>query len=581
MSFLRRLRSRVTPAVAAAALPAAVAAVVKPQARPPIEAARTRLIVCGVLFALAFVVISVRLVDLMALNGRDPRPSGPRAYASLAQGRAEILDRNGVLLATTLATASLYAEPKRIGNKVELAKKLHKVLPDVPEALIRARLEGDRSFVYIRRNLSPRQQYEVNRLGIPGLGFQQETKRIYPQGPIAAHVIGFADVDNKGLAGVERFFDERLRKDTDPLQLSIDIRVQHAIRQELTEAIAKFSALGGAGMVMDVATGEVLAMVSLPDFDPSDPGAAPDVNRFNRNTLGVYEMGSVFKIFNTVAGLDSGVATLANGYDATNPIQIGRFSIGDAHGKKRWLSVPEIFMYSSNIGSAKLAMDYGVANQRTYMGRLGLLQTPKIELSEVGHPQVPNPWRQINLMTISFGHGISVSPLQLVQATSTVVNGGRMIPATLLRRDGPPADAPQVIKEKTSHQMRKLMRLVVEHGTGRQSGIGTAQGYLVGGKTGSAEKAGRGGYREKALISSFIAAFPMQDPRYVVLGMLDEPKGTRETGGYATGGAVAAPLVGRMIGRIGPLLGVMPVEEAGPEIRRQMAVDIGGRRAPR
>jgi cell division protein FtsI (penicillin-binding protein 3) len=321
---------------------------------------------------------------------------------------------------------------------------------------------------------------------------------------------------------------------------------------------------------MDVRTGEMLSLVSLPDFDPNEPGAAPDDARFNRVTLGVYEMGSTFKIFNTAMALDSGTTTLAGGYDATRPIQISRFQITDYHAQKRWLSVPEIFMHSSNIGSAKMALDAGTPVQRAYMDKFGMLKPPKIELPEVGHPRSPQPWRPINTMTISFGHGLSVSPLQLVVGASAVVNGGIMRQPTLLRRE--PSEVPpgeRVLSQKTSESMRKLFRLVVEQGTGKMAAV---PGYMVGGKTGTAEKAGKGGYRQKALISSFTAAFPMNDPQFVVLVMLDEPQGTKATYGFATAGWTAAPTAGRIIGRVGPLLGMMPEDET--PLNRMLAVDL-------
>ncbi len=421
------------------------------------------------------------------------------ARKALPLERGEITDRNGVLLATSLNTISAFADPRKVLDPVDAAKKLAAVLPDINEEVIRTRLASGRSFVYVKRNLTPRQEYDVNRLGLPGVFFQREDRRIYPQGAMVAHVLGFSDVDNHGLAGIEKFLDDKLRG-SEPQQLSIDLRIQSIVRQELMQAMTTFKTVGAAGVIMDVRTGEILSLVSLPDFDPNEPGAAPDDARFNRVTLGVYEMGSTFKIFNTAMALDSGTTTLAGGYDATRPIQISRFTITDYHAEKRWLSVPEIFMYSSNIGSAKMALDAGTANQRAFLDRLGMLKPAKIELPEVGHPRSPQPWRPINTMTISFGHGLSVSPLQLVAGASAVVNGGIMRQPTLLRRE--PSEVPpgeRVLSQKTSESMRKLFRLVVEQGTGKMAAV---PGYMVGGKTGTADKAGKGGYRKKALISS-------------------------------------------------------------------------------
>jgi cell division protein FtsI (penicillin-binding protein 3) len=536
-------------------------------ARHPVEVGHNRLIVIGALFALVFVTIAGRLVEITLLNPAEPHMASVRKALPIERG--EITDRNGVLLASSLGMISVYADPRKVLDPAASAKALARVLPDINEETVRNRLASARSFVYVKRNLTPRQEYDVNRLGLPGIFFQREDRRIYPQGPVAAHVLGFSDVDNHGLAGVEKYMDEKLRA-SEPLQLSIDLRVQSIVRQELGAAMAKFHSVGAAGVVMDAHTGELLSLVSLPDFDPNEPGAASDDARFNRVTLGVYEMGSTFKIFNTAMALDSGSTTLAGGYDASHPIQISRFTITDYHAQKRWLSVPEIFMYSSNIGSVKMALDAGTATQRAFLDRLGLLKPIKIELPEIGRPHIPQPWRPINTMTISFGHGISVSPLHLVAGTAAVVNGGFLIQPTVLKREpGEIAEGERVLSLKTSESMRKLFRLVVEQGTGREAAV---PGYMVGGKTGTAEKAGRGGYRQKALISSFIAAFPINEPEFVVLVMLDEPQGTKDTHGFATAGWTAAPTVGRIIGRVGPLLGMMPADET--TLDRALAVNL-------
>ena len=535
--------------------------------RHPVELGHNRLIVVGALFALVFSTIAGRLVEITLLSPAEPHVGSVRKALPIARG--EITDRNGVLLASSLGMISVYADPRKVLDPAGSAAALARVLPDVNEAPIRARLASARSFVYIKRDLTPRQEYDVNRLGLPGIFFQREDRRVYPQRATVSHVLGFSDVDNHGLAGVEKFLDERLRA-SETLALSIDLRVQSIVRQELAEAMAKFRSVGAAGVILDVRSGELLALVSLPDFDPNEPGAAPDDARFNRVTLGVYEMGSTFKIFNTAMALETGSTTLAGGYDASHPIQISRFTITDYHAQKRWLSVPEIFMYSSNIGSVRMALDAGTQAQRAFLDRLGLLKPIKIELPEVGRPHLPMPWRQINTMTIAFGHGISVSPLHLVVGTAAVVNGGILVQPTVLKREaGEPVPAERVLSLKTSESMRKLFRLVVEQGTGREAAV---PGYMVGGKTGTAEKAGKGGYREKALISSFVAAFPINDPQYVVLVMLDEPQGTKATHGFATAGWTAAPTAGRIIGRVGPLLGMMPEDEAA--LARTMAVDL-------
>jgi len=538
-----------------------------------VELGRTRLLITSALFAAAFSVVAIRLVDVTLL--------GERSTSSLVEGsgtaihrtsRADIVDRNGVLLATSLKTASLFANPRVIANAGEAAARLVNVLPDLDEGITRSRLGGDQKFVWIRRHLTPRQQYDVNRLGIPGLEFQDEERRVYPAGKLASHLLGHTNVDSKGQMGIERKFDNELKGRQTPLQLSLDTRVQHTLRRELSHSMAEFSAVGAAGIVMDVNNGEVLGMVSLPDFDPNQLDAVDAEARFNRATQGVYEMGSTFKIFTTAMALDLDRVTLQGGYDATDPIRISRYVIRDFHAKRRWLSVPEIFMYSSNVGSAKMALHVGPMEQRRFLKKLGLLEPSPVEVAEIGAPLVPAHWRDINAMTIAFGHGIAVSPIQLVTSVAAMVNGGVLYNPTIIKR--PPGRAligKRVIKPKTSEKIRRLLRLVVAHGTGRKA---RAEGYLVGGKTGTAEKVVGHRYKTKALMSSFIGAFPMNAPRYVVFAMLDEPSGTAETQGYATGGWVAAPVVGRVISRIGPMLGMRPVDEEAPAIRRTMAIDV-------
>jgi cell division protein FtsI (penicillin-binding protein 3) len=537
-----------------------------------IEVGRNRLLVAGAFFAMAFALIAVRLVDIAVLRGLN-EPSVAREASStvLKTGRADIIDRNGMLLATSLSVPSLYADPKDVIDPEDSARRLVTILTHLDMADVAKKLRGKKRFVWIQRGLTPRQQYRINALGLPGLHFQREERRVYPQGGLASHVVGFSGTDATGLGGVEKQFDGMLRDGAKPLALSMDIRIQHILREEIARQMTAFDGVGGAGVMLDVNTGEVIAMVSLPDFDPNLVGTASEDARFNRATLGVYEMGSTFKIFNTALALESGSATMTSGYDATKPIRIARFTINDYHAKRRWLSVPEIFMYSSNIGSVKMAMDYGSEAQREFMGKLGFLGPLTVELPERGAPIAPRPWRRINTMTIAFGHGISVSPLHLASGVATVVNGGIRWPVTIRKRDPAiRAVGRQVISKATSARMRKLLRLVVENGTGRKA---AAQGYVVGGKTGTAEKPGKhGSYARKSLLSSFVSAFPMHDPRYVVLVMIDEPKGNKSSHGYATGGWVAAPAVKRIVARAAPLLGIHPFDEESPEIRQVLDI---------
>ncbi len=542
-----------------------------------IEMGRNRLMVAGALFTAAFTVIGIRVIDVSVFSeNTEPRYTRSIAKDEKHNGRADIVDRNGVLMATSLSTASLFANPRLVLDPEQAALKLATALPDIDVKVIEKKLRSNRGFVWLKRHLTPRQQYAVNRLGIPALNFQREARRMYPMGSLAAHALGFTDIDNKGLTGIERYFDKELRTRQDNMALSIDVRVQHVLEHELGVAMKKFSAIGAAGLVMDVTTGEVVAMSSLPSFDPNQPNAIAQDLRFNRTTLGVYEMGSTFKIFTTAMALNAGTVSLHGGYDATNPIRVARFTIRDFHAKKRWLSVPEIFMYSSNIGTVKMALDVGIPGHRNFLTTIGMMKPVAIELSETGSPLSPNRWREINSMTISFGHGLAVSPLHLVAGVSAMVNGGIYRTPTLIRRN--PSETPvgkRVITAETSAKMRRLMRLVVKNGTGRNA---AAPGYLVGGKTGTAEKVSGRGYKKKALISSFVAAFPMHKPRYVVLAMLDEAKGTKETFGYATGGWVAAPVVGAVVRRIAPVLGMRPIKETDP-VRETLSIEISGKSA--
>ncbi|MGD9741727.1 MAG: peptidoglycan D,D-transpeptidase FtsI family protein [Dongiaceae bacterium] len=521
-----------------------------------IEVGHTRLLFGGALFLVAFLGVALRLLDVGLFGAAEPARIAALPASQAVTQRADILDRNGVLLATSLATASLYADPSRVSDPNVAADQLRTVLPEIGRAELVAKLGANGRFVWIKRNLTPRQQYEVNRLGIPGLYFQSEERRVYPQGSLTAHIVGFTDVDSNGLAGIEQSFDDML-KAGQPVQLSIDLRVQHILHDEVARAIEDFTAIGGAGLVLDATTGEVVAMVSLPDFDPNLPGRASADARFNRVTLGVYEMGSTFKIFSAAAALDSGVAKIDDSFDARHPIRIGGFTISDFHPENRMLTVPEIIMYSSNIGAALMGKELGTERQRDFMSELGMLRRASIELPEVGQPLYPSDWKPINTMTIAYGHGIAVSPLHLAAGIAGMVDGGVMRPATLIRRDSDQVpDGTRIIKPETSELVRQLMRLVVEVGTGRKA---DAPGYLVGGKTGTADKVSGHGYAANARMASFVGAFPINDPRYVLLVMIDDPKPNASSYGYATGGWVAAPAVGRIVQRMAPLLGIAPL----------------------
>lgn len=546
-------------------------------ARQSLEVSHTRLLITGALFCLAFAIIAVRLIEVAGFKSDDPRLAFGSAPAQPLPSRADIVDRNGVLLATTLTVPSLYADPKQLlearVDARQTARELVHILPDLDEKEVFDRLTSDKSFIWIKRQLTPQQEYAVNQLGIPGLEFAKEDKRVYPKSNLTAHVVGYVGLDNHGEAGVERGLDRMLRGRSEPVALSLDVRLQYILHDEMARQVKAFDAAGAAGIIMDIHTGEILAMVSLPDFDPNALDTATPNELFNRATLGTYEMGSIFKIFNTAIALQTHAATMTSSYDATHPIHIGHFTIHDYDAQNRWLTVPEIFMYSSNIGSAKMALDIGTDRQRDYLGRLGLLRQPaNFQLRELGTPLVPSPWRPINTMTIGFGQGISVSELQMATAAAAAVDGGVLHPATLLKLPaGYPVPGTRIFSEETSHDMCKLLRLVVEHGTGK---LAAAPGYVVGGKTGTAEKVADKRYATHSLFSSFLGVFPMNDPRYLILISVDEPHGNAKSFGFATGGWVAAPAVKRVVERMAPLVGIPPVDENSPEIRRSLMVTL-------
>jgi cell division protein FtsI (penicillin-binding protein 3) len=517
-----------------------------------LNTARTRLIVTAIVFVLMFTVTAGRLVELSIL-GAESGPRVTRHASGQAVGRADITDRNGVLLATSLPSASLYADPKLIMDVNEAATALVRLFPDLHRPWLLSRLTAASRFEWIRRHLTPAEQQAVIALGIPGLSFQTEYRRIYPHGQTAAHVLGHTNVDGQGIAGIELAFEEQL-KSGKPLRLSLDVRLQHILNEELQTAKTSFRAIGAAGLVLDAETGEVVALVSLPDFDPNSPNASPEENRFNRITKGVFEMGSTFKLFTVATALETGVTTMSGGYDATKPLRVAHFTISDYHPEKRWLSVPEILVHSSNIGAAQMALDIGTPLQRQYLSRLGLLRPASLELPELGAPLTPNPWREINTMTVAFGHGIAVTPLQVAAATGAVVDGGVLRSPTIVARSEP-VPGERVFSAQTSRQMRSMMRRVVSNGTGEKADV---PGYMVGGKTGTSEKLVNGRYDDDKRVSTFVAAFPMDHPRYIVLAMLDEPKGNKSTYNFATGGWVAAPIVAKVIRRMGPLYGLAP-----------------------
>jgi cell division protein FtsI (penicillin-binding protein 3) len=521
-----------------------------------------RIFLAAAIFAACFSLVGARLVELAIVGG----DRGPRVAAADIEDpihRPDIVDRNGEVMATDIVTASLYADGRGIVDPDDTARQLASVLPDLDEADVAEKLKSGRAFIWLKRDLTPKQQYAVHYLGLPGLGFRREQRRVYPNGHASSHILGMVNLDNRGIAGIERYIDKAqlLGSGDDggeraaPIMLSIDSRVQFALRDELEKAQAEFKAKAAVGIIMDAHTGELMALSSLPDFDPNDPMASSEDARFNRATLGVYELGSVFKAVTLASALDSGKVQIGGKFDATEPIHFARFTIHDYHAQKRWLSVPEIFMYSSNIGTAKIALQLGTDEYRSYLRRFGLLSRPDIELPEAGDPLVPAHWSELSTITASFGQGIAVTPIQVVTALAAIVNGGTQVKPTFLRHETVPV-GPRLVSAAVSKDMQALLRLVVTNGTGKKADV---PGYPVEGKTGTAEKAVGGGYAQHRLISSFLSAFPANDPRYVMIIMFDEPQGTKATYGFATAGWNAAPVTARVVKRVAPLLGIEPV----------------------
>ena len=526
--------------------------------------ARQRIVMTMAVFVGIYGVIGGRMA-LLAMQ--DPEDANRVVAARQQAARPDIVDRNGDVMATDIITASLFAEPRRIVDADEAVEQLTSVLPDLDHEQTYRRLKSDAGFVWLKRELTPMQKNRIHQLGIPGIGFRAEKRRFYPGGPTASHILGLTNIDNQGIAGIEKFVDSQgladLRmaglaseQDLAPFKLSIDQRVQHIMRDELADAMERYQAIAAGAVVLDVHTGEIVAMASLPDFNPNNPFNANDKDRLNRMSAGVFEMGSTFKAFTTAMALDSGKVRIGDRFDASRPIQIARFTINDFHGKRRVLSVPEIFIYSSNIGTAKMADAVGTENHQAFLHKIGLLDRMKFELPEIASPTEPREWKKLNSITISFGHGVATTPLQTAVAAAALMNGGKLIPPTLLPRTRHEADqlAQAVISKRTSDEMRYLFRLNVEKGSGKRAEV---PGYFVGGKTGTAEKVVNGKYSANKRFNAFLSAFPMHDPKYVVLVILDEPKAAKDGGG-ATAGSNAAPTVGNIIRRSAALLGVKP-----------------------
>lgn len=466
--------------------------------------------------------------------------------------RSDILDRNGHLIATNLPTVHLYAHPQQIKDKAETAVRLSQALPDLTYADVFDQLSKDVSFVYIKRHLTPAEQYAANKLGIPGLNFENTQRRIYPFGPLFSHLIGFVNMEHHGVMGVEAAYDSFLREHKTTLKLTVDVGVQEVFREQLLSAMDTFEAKGAIGMIMDVHRFELIAMVSLPDFDPNLSQAADAEALFNQATLGVYELGSVFKVFNTALALDSGKVKMTDSFDARKPLKIGRHTVTDFSPQNKVLTVAETMTYSSNIASALMALRVGRDTQREYLKMFGFFDAVPFSLRERALPLFPSSWGEPTVATVAYGYGVAVSPLHVLRAAAAMVNGGVIKPVTVVVSDTLKPEA-HVITPETSKNIRHLMGQVVEEGSAKKASL---KDYRLGGKTGTAQKLVNGRYVNRKVRTTFIGAFPIEAPQYVIVVILDEPK-LKAGDPFNTAGWNAAPTAGKIIDLVAPMLGVV------------------------
>ncbi|ESY86147.1 penicillin-binding protein 2 [Mesorhizobium australicum] len=524
---------------------------------------KARIVMTMAVFFGIFSTISGRLVYL---GFQTPDLSGG-PQSRVTASRPDIVDRNGEVLATDIKTASLFAEPRRIVDADEAIEKLSTVLPEIDYEQTYHKLKSGAGFVWLQRQLTPKQQADIMQLGIPGFGFRTEKRRFYPSGETSSYVVGLTNIDNQGISGMEKYIDEQglsdlqasglaVAKDLRPVKLSIDLRIQHVVRDEIAAGLERYRAMGAGAVVLNVKTGEVVAMASVPDFDPNNPYNAQDKDRLNRMSAGLYEMGSTFKSFTSAMALDSGKATMSSRFDASHPIRVGHQAIHDFHGKNRVLSLPEVFLYSSNIGSAREAELVGIEAHREFLHRLGILEKMQTELPEVARPTEPKVWKQVNSFTIAFGHGVSTTPLQAAVGCAALVNGGFLMQPTFLVRsqEDAMAAAKKVVAEKTVEGMRYLYSLNAEKGSARNARV---PGYRVGGKTGTAEKVINGRYSKELNFNTFVAAFPMDDPQYLVFTIADAPH-PEKPGMTDVAANNAGVMAGNIIRRSAAMLGVKP-----------------------
>ena len=530
---------------------------------------QNRIRLLGIMFSVAFIAIAGQLGNL-TLRKLGEAVNPEVAAHQAARPRPDIVDRNGVVMATDIAVASLFSDPRKISDIDEAVELITATLPELDAKTLREKLTAPgRAFVWLKRQASPEERDAVYNLGIPGVGYVNERKRVYPLGRLAAHTIGYVDVDTKGIAGIEKFLDDQGAlytaslsepdtQTTAPAQLAMDVRVQHVVTDEVNKAVVKFKAKAGGGIILDTETGEIVALAYTPDYNPNADNKHLTSEQQNKLTSGVYELGSVIKAVTFAMAFDYGTANLQSTYDARFPLVIGKARISDFHAQRKVMTVPEVFTNSSNIGTAKMALQVGLENHLEFLKRVGLLDKLITEVPETAKPLLPKNWGKLASATASFGHGFAVQPLQGLAVIGDIINGGMSVPPTFLRRSKEEAQAlaHRIVKPETSEKMRYLFRLNVTDGTASKADV---IGYRVGGKTGTAEKVIKGRYSKEHSLATFIGAFPMDHPKYAIFIMLDEPQALPETYGFATAGWNAVPTASKIIERIAPLLGVLPV----------------------
>ena len=539
-----------------------------------LQRAESRLLILGVFFVLAFIAVGTRMGMLATSEPVEPRAAV--AGNSIVASRADIVDRNGRILATNLATYSLYAQPQDMVDPIRAAAELHEIFPDLDHEKLLRQFTGKRTFVWIRRKLSPEQKQAVHDIGEPGLLFGPREMRLYPNGRLASHILGGASFGREavhsaeviGVAGIEKAYDDVLRDPAragQPLSLSVDLSVQAAARTVLYGGMQLMNAKGATAVLMDAHSGEIVSLVSLPDFDPNDRPAPPtegdpsDSPLFNRAVQGLYELGSTFKILTAAQALDIGLVNPNTIIDITGPIEKSGHKIRDFRDYGPELSVSDVIVKSSNIGTARLATQIGIERQKDFLDSLGFFEPTPVELIEArgAKPLTQRNWSEITTMTVSFGHGLAASPLHLAAAYASLLNGGTRVEPTLLKREIAPRGE-QVISAATSAHARQMLRAVVERGT---ASLGDVAGYAIGGKTGTADKPRpEGGYYDDRVIATFATVFPAHDPRYVLVVTLDEPVETSGVEPRRTAGWTAVPVAAEIIRRTAPLLGLRPYD---------------------